>query len=75
MESCIEMTGTKAFRTFSAIHSTFKIERLRANINVSLHKAVITSVMTRVFSARELETGALKIAAPVKQGFTQTNTH
>jgi hypothetical protein len=42
----IEMTETKAFRTFIRIYSLFKRERLSANIKLTLYKALIRSVMT-----------------------------
>jgi hypothetical protein len=41
----IEMTEAKAFRTVIRIYSLFKSERLSANIKLTLHKALITSVM------------------------------
>jgi hypothetical protein len=41
----IEMTEAKAFRTFIRIYSLFKLERLSANIKLTLHKALIGSVM------------------------------
>jgi hypothetical protein len=42
----IEMTEAKAFRTFIRIYSLFRSERLSANINLTLHKALFRSVMT-----------------------------
>jgi hypothetical protein len=42
----IEMIGAKAFRTFIRIYSLFKSEQLSANIKLTLHKALIRSVMT-----------------------------
>jgi hypothetical protein len=44
----IEMIETKAFRTFTSIrvYSVFKSERLSADIKLTLHKALIRSVMT-----------------------------
>jgi hypothetical protein len=40
------MIEAKAFRTFIRIYSLFKSERLSANIKLTLHKALIRSVMT-----------------------------
>jgi hypothetical protein len=65
------MTETKAFKTFIRIYSLFRSRRLSANIKLTLHKALITSVMTYACSARVLAADPhlpLKIAAPVKQG-------
>jgi hypothetical protein len=42
----IEMIEAKAFRTFIRVYSLFKSERLSANIKLTLHKALIRSVMT-----------------------------
>jgi hypothetical protein len=42
----IEMIEAKAFRTFIRISSLFKSERLSANIELTLHKVLIRSVMT-----------------------------
>jgi hypothetical protein len=42
----IEMIEVNAFRTFIRVYSLFKSERLRANIKLTLHKALIRSVMT-----------------------------
>jgi hypothetical protein len=44
----IEKIEAKAFRTFIPIYSLFKSERLNANIKLTLHKALIRSVMTYV---------------------------
>jgi hypothetical protein len=41
-----EMAEAKAFRTFIRNYSLFKIECLCANINLTLHKPLIRSVMT-----------------------------
>jgi hypothetical protein len=49
----IEMIKAKAFRTFIRIYSLFKSERLSANIKLTLHKALIRSVMTYACPARE----------------------
>jgi hypothetical protein len=40
------MIKAKAFRTFIRIYSLFKSERLSANIKLTLHKALIRSVLT-----------------------------
>jgi hypothetical protein len=40
------MIEAKAFRTFIRVYSLFKSERLSANIKLTLHKALIRSVMT-----------------------------
>jgi hypothetical protein len=42
----IEMVKTKAFRTFIRLHSLLKSERLITDIKLTLHKALIRSVMT-----------------------------
>jgi hypothetical protein len=42
----IEMIEAKAFRTFIRVYSLFKSERLSANIKLTLHKALIRSVIT-----------------------------
>jgi hypothetical protein len=49
----IEMIEAKAFRTFIRIYSLFKSEWLSANIKVTLHKALIRSVMTHACPAWE----------------------
>jgi hypothetical protein len=45
--------AAKAFRTFIRIYSLFKSERLSANIKVTLHKALIRSVLTYACPAWE----------------------
>jgi hypothetical protein len=50
----IEMIEAKAFRTYIRIYSLFKSERLSANIKLTLHKALIRSVMTYVCQVWEL---------------------
>jgi hypothetical protein len=47
----IEMIEAKAFRILIRIHSLFKSEPLRANIKLTLHKALIISVITYACSA------------------------
>jgi hypothetical protein len=59
----IEMIEAKAFRTFLRLYSLFKSERMSANIKLTLHKALIRSVMTYACSAWEFaaETHLLKL--------------
>jgi hypothetical protein len=52
----IEMIEAKAFRAFIRIFSLFKSERLSANIKLTLHKALIRSVMICACPACELAT-------------------
>jgi hypothetical protein len=40
------MIEANAFRTYIRVHSRFKSERLRTNIKLTLHKALIRSVIT-----------------------------
>jgi hypothetical protein len=47
------MIEAKAFRTFIRLYSLFKSERLNANIKLTLHKALIRSVMTYACPAWE----------------------
>jgi hypothetical protein len=49
----IQMIEAKAFRTFIRIYSLFKSERLSTNIKLTLHKALIISVMTYACPAWE----------------------
>jgi hypothetical protein len=49
----IERTEAKAFRTFIRIYCLFKSEELSANIKLTLHKALIRSVMTYACHAWE----------------------
>jgi hypothetical protein len=42
----IEMIEAKAFRTLTRIYSQFKSERLSVNITLTLHKALIRSMVT-----------------------------
>jgi hypothetical protein len=56
----IGMIEAKAFRTFVRIYSLFKSECLRANIKLTLHKALMRCIMTYACPAWEL-------AAPTKQ--------
>jgi hypothetical protein len=59
----IEKTEAKAFRTFIRLYSLFESEQLNANIKLTLHKALIRSVMTYTCSAWEsaAETYLLKL--------------
>jgi hypothetical protein len=47
------MIEAKAFRTLIRLYSLFKSERLSANIKLTLHKALIRSVMTYACPAWE----------------------
>jgi hypothetical protein len=47
------MIEAKAFRTFIRIYSLFKSERLSADIKLTIHKALIRSVMTYASPAWE----------------------
>jgi hypothetical protein len=49
----IERIEAKVFRTFIRLYSLFKSERLNANFNLTLLKALIKSVMTYACSAWE----------------------
>jgi hypothetical protein len=49
----IEMIETKAFKAFIRVYSLFKSERLTANIKLTLHTALIRSVMTYACPAWE----------------------
>jgi hypothetical protein len=59
----IEMIVAKVFMTFIRMYSLFKSERLSANIKLTLHKALIRSVMTYACPAWEFaaETHLLKL--------------
>jgi hypothetical protein len=46
--------GAKAFRTFIRIYSLLKSGRLSANVKLTLHKALMRSVMTYACPAWEL---------------------
>jgi hypothetical protein len=50
----IEMIEAKAFKTFISIYSLFKSQRLSANINRTIHKSPIRSVMTYACPAWEV---------------------
>jgi hypothetical protein len=49
----IEMTEAKAFRTFIRIYFLFKSERFNTIIKLTLHKALIRTVMTYACPAWE----------------------
>jgi hypothetical protein len=49
----IEMIKAKAFRTLIRAYALFKSERLSTSIRLTLHKALIRSVMTYVCSVRD----------------------
>jgi hypothetical protein len=53
----VEVTGAKAFRTFIRIYSLFKRECLSTSIKLTLHKALIRSIMTYACPAWELVAG------------------
>jgi hypothetical protein len=58
----IKMTEAKAFRTFIRFFSLYKSECIIANIKLTLHKALIRSVMTYACSSWELlDTYLLKL--------------
>jgi hypothetical protein len=50
----IEIIEAKAFRTFVRVYSLFRTQRLSANIKLTLHKAMIRSVITYACRACEL---------------------
>jgi hypothetical protein len=52
-----EMTEAKALRTFIRIHHLLKSERLSANIKLTLHKALNTSVKTYACPTWEFAAG------------------
>jgi hypothetical protein len=55
----IEMIEAKAFDTFIRIYSLFKSERLSAIIKLTLHKALIRSIMTYAYSPGSLQQTAI----------------
>jgi hypothetical protein len=50
----IKMVITKAYRTFMRLYSLFKSDRLNTNSKLTLHKALIRSIMTYACPALEL---------------------
>jgi hypothetical protein len=59
----IHMIEAKAFRTFIRVYCLFKSERLSANNKLTIHKALIRSVMTYAIPAWEsaVDTHLLKL--------------
>jgi hypothetical protein len=59
----VEIIEAKAFKIFTRIYSLFKRECLSANIKLTLHKALISSVMTFAYHAYEFaaDTYSLKL--------------
>jgi hypothetical protein len=55
------MIEAKTFRIFITIYFLFKSERLCANIKLTLHKALIRSVMTYACPALELVADPTKL--------------
>jgi hypothetical protein len=55
------MIKTKAFRIFIKVYALFKSERLSINIKLTLHKALIRSVMTQACSVWEFAADTLLI--------------
>jgi hypothetical protein len=64
----IEMINAMVFRTFIRIFSLFKSEQLSANIKLTLHKALIGSVMTYACPLLGIcgRISPIEIAAPAK---------
>jgi hypothetical protein len=63
----IENIEAKAFRTLIRLYCLFKSERLNANIKLTLHKALIRSVMTYACPSWEFAAAsAIEIAASAK---------
>jgi hypothetical protein len=55
----IEMIEAKTFRTFIRIYSLFKSERLSTNIKLTLHKALMSNIMTYACPSWEFEQTAI----------------
>jgi hypothetical protein len=70
------MIKANAFRTFIRVYSPFRSERLSANIKLTLHKALIRSVMTYACPAWEFaaDTHLFETAVPSKQVLCTTGT-
>jgi hypothetical protein len=62
------MIEAKAFRTFIRIYALLQSARLSANMKLTLHKAMIRSVMAYACPAWELVGQAIITAAHSKQG-------
>jgi hypothetical protein len=62
------MIKAKAFRAFIRVYSLFRTERLSATIKLTIHKALISSVMTYACSAWEFAADACKtgFSAPLQ---------
>jgi hypothetical protein len=60
-----------AFRTFLRVYSLFKSERLSANIKLTLHKALIRSVMTYAIPAWESSADTHPLKLPHKNDGSQ----
>jgi hypothetical protein len=63
-----EIIEAKTFKTFITTYSVFRTEGLSANIKLTTHKALSTSIMTYTCPTWELFSCLLTIAAPAKQG-------
>jgi hypothetical protein len=73
----IEMTKTEAFRAFIRIYSLIKSEHLSTNIKLTLHKALIRSVMTYACTAWKFsaDTHLLKLwGSPRHWKFSKVHT-
>jgi hypothetical protein len=55
MQTTHKKITTKAFRTFLRLYPLFKSERISTNINLTLHKDLIGSVMTYASPTWEFE--------------------
>jgi hypothetical protein len=67
-----EMIEAKAFRTFIRIYSLLKSERLSTNIELTLHNALIRSIMTYACPAWEFsaDNHLMKLQGPAKTKFS-----
>jgi hypothetical protein len=70
------MTEAKAFRIFIRVCSVFKSKRLNTNIKLTLHKALISWVMTYACPAWELaaDTHLLKLQRLHHWKFSKVHT-
>jgi hypothetical protein len=62
------MIKAKAFRTFIRVYAPFSSERLSTNIKLTLHKALIRSVITQACSVWEFVTDTLPIKLQCSTG-------
>jgi hypothetical protein len=63
----IETIEAKAFRVFLTLYSLFKSERVSAHIKLTLHRALIRSVMTYALPLGNLRPKfIIEIATPAK---------